>query len=151
MRISDWSSDVCSSDLLLYSIEGPLRHARPVEQQRRKMSQIEDIEVEMYRKMRDSLGLDPVEDRPAAVSKDGWRDMLDAQFLQDQVFIRVPYLHVGDHHTPGVQLAGHFCRESLVDPAKQQGKNMGMGVRKLGSDNHVGLGTDTENAQLINI
>src|SRR3546814_17486980 len=75
MRISDWSSDVCSSDLLLYSIEGPLRHARPVEQQRRKMSQIEDIEVEMYRKMRDSLGLDPVEDRPAAVSKDGWRDL----------------------------------------------------------------------------
>src|SRR3546814_11296601 len=58
---------------LLYSIEGPLRHARPVEQQRRKMSRIEDIEVEMYRKMRDSLGLDPVEDRPAAVSKDGWR------------------------------------------------------------------------------
>src|SRR3546814_9796470 len=70
---------------LLYSIEGPLRHARPVEQQRRKMSRIEDIEVEMYRKMRDSLGLDPVEDRPAAVSKDGWRDMPDAQFLPDQV------------------------------------------------------------------
>src|SRR3546814_10696585 len=97
MRISDWSSDVCSSDL----------------------------------KMRDSLGLDPVEDRPAAVSKDGWRDMPDAQFLQDQVFIRVPSLHAGDHHTPGVQLAGHFCRESLVAPAKQQGKHMGMGVRKL--------------------
>src|SRR3546814_5965873 len=95
------------------------------------MSRIEDIEVEMYRKMRDSLGLDPVEDRPAAVSKDGWRDMPDAQFLQDQVFIRVPSLHAGDHHTPGVQLAGHFCRESLVAPAKQQGKHMGMGVRKL--------------------
>src|SRR3546814_8879075 len=78
------------------------------------MSRIEYIEVEMYRKMRDSLGLDPVEDRPAAVSKDGWRDMPDAQFLQDQVFIRVPSLHAGDHHTPGVQLAGHFCRESLV-------------------------------------
>src|SRR3546814_20364539 len=72
---------------LLYSIEGPLRHARPVEQQRRKMSRIEDIEVEMYRKMRDSLGLDPVEDRPAAVSKDGWRDMPDAPFLPEQVFL----------------------------------------------------------------
>src|SRR3546814_15763145 len=93
------------------------------------MSRIEYIEVEMYRKMRDSLGLDPVEDRPAAVSKDGWRDMPDAQFLQDQVFIRVPSLHAGDHHTPGVQLAGHFCRESLVAPAKQQGKHLGMGVR----------------------
>src|SRR3546814_15359174 len=68
---------------LLYSIEGPLGHAGPVEQQRRKMCRIEDIEVEMYRKMRDSLGFDPVEDRPAAVSKDGWRDMPDAQFLQE--------------------------------------------------------------------
>src|SRR3546814_3526773 len=73
---------------LLYSIEGPLRHSRPVEQQRRKMSRIEDIEVEMYRKMRDSLRLDPVEDRPAAVSKDGWRDMPYAQFPQYRVFIR---------------------------------------------------------------
>src|SRR3546814_1503213 len=101
--------------------------------------------------MRDSLGLDPVEDRPAAVSKDGWRDMPDAQFLQDQVFIRVPSLHAGDHHTPGVQLAGHFCRESLVAPAKQQGKHMGMGVRKLGSAHHVGMGIEPENAQLFTI
>src|SRR3546814_2213519 len=85
--------------------------------------------------------------------------MPDAQFLQDQVFIRVPSLHAGDHHTPGVQLAGHFCRESLVAPAKQQGKHMGMGVRKhmgmgvrkLGSAHHVGMGIEPENAQLFTI
>src|SRR3546814_9136016 len=75
------------------------------------MSRIEYIEVEMYRKMRDSLGLDPVEARPAAVSKDGWRDMPDAQFLQDQVFIRVPSLHAGDHHTPGVQRSEEHTSE----------------------------------------
>ena len=61
------------------------------------MSRIEDIEVEMYRKMRDSLGLDPVEDRPAAVSKDGWRDMPDAQFLQDQVFERLASRSQGEN------------------------------------------------------
>src|SRR3546814_17222832 len=55
------------------------------------------------------------------------------------------------HHTPGVQLAGHFCRESLVAPAKQQGKHMGVGVRKLGSAHHVGMGIEPENAQLFTI
>src|SRR3546814_19590354 len=87
---------------LLYSIEGPLRHARPVEQQRRKMSRIEDNEVEMYRKIRDSLGLDPVEDRPAAFSMHGWRDMPDATFYPAQVCLRLPSPHPRLHSPPAV-------------------------------------------------
>src|SRR3546814_4373 len=84
------------------------------------MCRIEYIEIEMHREMREPLGRDPVEDRPAAVSNGGGRDMPDAQILQDRVFIRAPPLHAGDHHLPGVQLAGHFGRESLVAPAKQK-------------------------------
>src|SRR3546814_21135044 len=64
---------------LLYSIEGPLRHARPVEQQRRKMSRSEDIAVEKYRKLRASLSLAPAVDRPTAVSKHGRTDFPDVQ------------------------------------------------------------------------
>src|SRR3546814_2201774 len=100
------------------------------------MCRIEDIEIEMHREMREPLGRDPVEDRPAAVSNGGGRDMPDAQILQDRVFIRAPPLHAGDHHLPGVQLAGHFGRESLVAPAKQQAKDMGMDVRKR-SEEHT--------------